>query len=84
MMVSARLINYLFKPEKSARTTGRIVLPLLTLSIFILIWTPEIGYWCAVAFAVLFGLTNGMMLVVRQTVVAEMFGTAGSAPSWAR
>ncbi len=77
MVLISRFLLLFFDLNTSARRTGRVVFPILCLSFLVLVWSNTSGYWGAVAFAVAYGLSNGVVLIVRQTAIAEIFGIRG-------
>ena len=73
--VLGRILLFYSGLNSSSRQTGRVVFPILILGLMILIWSTT--FWGVVAYAVVFGMTNGIVMIVRQTVIAEIFGIRG-------
>lgn len=66
-----------FGPRASARKMGRIVAPLLPLSTLLLLVVAPYGLAGLAVFALVFGIGNGIMTIVRATGIAEILGTRG-------
>ena len=75
MQVAGRVVEFGFAQRLSAQLTGRVVFALLPLSLLVLLVSGSSLWLCAV-FAVLYGISNGVMTIVRGTIPAELFGTA--------
>jgi hypothetical protein len=75
--VAARIMLFYGPIGASARATGRVVFPMLAVGLLVLIASAQVGYWGLVAFAVVFGMSNGVLVIVRQTAIAEIFGVRG-------
>ena len=76
MQVAGRVVEFTFSRHMRATTAGTLAFVLLALSIALL--TQVRGVWLtALAFAVLYGWSNGVMTIVRGTVPAEVLGHAG-------
>ncbi|HEY8579117.1 MAG TPA: MFS transporter, partial [Beijerinckiaceae bacterium] len=72
-----RLVLYLLDPGASAKKTGRIAFPVFGLGILILIYAEPWGLAGLVAFALVYGMAAGVIMIVRQTAIAEIFGLRG-------
>lgn len=75
--VLGRMALYFFDISTSARSTGRIVFPMTVVSLLVLIWSKDAGLWGMIFYSVLMGATNGIVVIVRQTAIAEIFGIVG-------
>jgi MFS family permease len=75
--VVGRLVLYLLDPTASAGKTGRIAFPVFALGILILIYGGPLGLWGLAAFALVYGMAAGVIMIVRQTAIAEIFGIRG-------
>jgi MFS family permease len=76
MQVTGRIIEFTLGRRLASRTVGLIALALLAVAIGVLIVLDgEVAI--ALAFALLFGLSNGVVTIVRGTVPAELFGRQG-------
>jgi MFS family permease len=75
--VAGRILLYVFDLNSSARNVGRVVFPSLVVALLVLIWSHTLGYWGMVAYAVMFGMASGVVVIVRQTSVVEIFGIRG-------
>lgn len=64
-------------PRASARTLGRLVTPLLPLSTLLLLVVAPYGLVGLAVFALVFGVGNGILTIVRATGLAEILGTRG-------
>ncbi|CAA9309043.1 MAG: hypothetical protein AVDCRST_MAG90-316, partial [uncultured Microvirga sp.] len=64
-------------PRTSARTLGRVVAPLLPLATMLLLFVAPYGLAGLAVFALAFGISNGIMTIVRATGLAEILGTRG-------
>jgi len=64
-------------PRASARMLGRMVAPLLPLSTLLLLVAAPYGLAGLAVFALVFGVGNGIMTIVRATGIAEILGTRG-------
>ena len=75
--VSARILLFYSNLNQSARNTGRVVFPLLVLGILVFIASASVGYWGLIVYAIVWGMSNGIIIIVRQTAIAEIFGIRG-------
>jgi MFS family permease len=75
--VIGRMILYFFDVSTSARTTGRVIFPMTVVTLVVLITSSQTGFWGLIAYSALFGATNGVIVIVRQTAIAEIFGIRG-------
>lgn len=75
--VIGRILLHLFDRGGSARTQGRMVFPVFALGILLLIFVAPMGTWGLILFAVVFGMAAGVLMIVRQTAIAEIFGLRG-------
>lgn len=75
--VAARILIHFLGPQSSARLQGRICFPVFAASILMLIFVAPLGTPFLVAYAIIFGMAGGVLMIVRQTVVAEIFGLRG-------
>jgi MFS family permease len=66
-----------FGPRASARTLGRLTTPLLPLSTLLLLVVAPYGLAGLALFALVFGIGNGILTIVRATGIAEILGTRG-------
>lgn len=78
MQVIGRLILMMLGDKVDSRSTGRIAIVCLPLSILILIFATHSVWWLAL-FACVYGIGNGMMTIARATVVPEMISKDGYA-----
>jgi MFS family permease len=76
MQVIGRLMLMVAGDRVDARSTGRLAILCLPLSIVILVLAPLTAWWLAL-FACIYGIGNGMMTLARATVVPEMISTDG-------
>ena len=75
MQVAGRIVEFGFAQKVPAQLIGRVVFALLPLSLLVLLVSGS-SLWLCAAFAVLYGISNGVMTIVRGTIPAELFGTA--------
>jgi hypothetical protein len=76
MQVAGRIMEFAFARHVRARVAGQLAFTLMAVSLAIL--TQVRGVWIiALAFAIPYGWSNGVMTIVRGTVPAELFGTRG-------
>jgi MFS family permease len=75
--VAGRVILFVFGSGLSARTMGKFVVLLPLVAAIMLATVASWGFWGLVAFAVVHGLGNGMITIVRGAGVAEILGTEG-------
>jgi len=76
MQVTGRILEFTFGRRVPSRTVGVIALALLVVAIAVLM-ALDGNVVVALAFALLFGLSNGVVTIVRGTVPAELFGRVG-------
>lgn len=74
--VAARLAEFAFAGNAHPLLIARAAL-MLVLAAFIVLTLAGISAASAAAFAVMFGLTNGLMTIARGTVPLALFGAAG-------
>jgi MFS family permease len=72
----ARLVDLLFAKNLHPINLGRFTIAVLPLSFIVLMFTGA-GYMTALAFTILFGITNGLTTIVRGAVPLALFGTRG-------
>ena len=75
--VVGRLALYVLDPAASARKSGRIAFPFFGLGILSLIVLAPMGLWGLIFYAVVYGMAAGVIMIVRQTAIVEIFGTRG-------
>jgi predicted MFS family arabinose efflux permease len=76
MQVAGRIMEFAFNRHVRALAVGTLAFALLALSLAIL--SQVRGVWIvALAFAIFYGWSNGVMTIVRGTVPAELFGHRG-------
>jgi MFS family permease len=73
MQVAGRVVEFSHGRRLPARTVGTIAFALMALSCALLTQLHGLKV-AAIAFAVLYGISNGVMTIVRGTVPAELFG----------
>jgi MFS family permease len=73
LQVAARIIEFNFARHARATRVGMIAFGLFGIAILVLAFAGQ-SFWWAVAFAILFGASNGIMTIVRGTAPAELFG----------
>jgi len=76
--VGVRVLEMAFGGRYHPIVTGCISLALLVVAMALLALAP-VGLWSAMAFAVLFGLSQGLTSIVRGTVPLALFGPLGFA-----
>lgn len=76
MQVAGRIAEFTFAHRVSPAKVGEIALFVFPVSLAILAFAGG-GTWSVVAFAVLYGASNGVMTIVRGTVPAEIWGHEG-------
>jgi len=76
MQVVGRIVEITFGRNLRAATVGLIALGLLIVAMLILLAGTRISAGAALVFAVVYGLSNGVMTIVRGTAPAEIFGRA--------
>ena len=76
MQVAGRVMEFEFTRHIRALFVGTLAFTLLSVSLLLL--SQVHGVWIvALAFALLYGWSNGVMTIVRGTVPAELFGSRG-------
>lgn len=75
--VIGRLALYVVDPTNSARRSGRIAFPMFALGMLALIYVAPMGFWGLVVYALVYGMAAGVIMIVRQTAIAEIFGLRG-------
>jgi hypothetical protein len=76
MQVAGRIMEFAFNRHVRALAVGTLAFALLALSLVFL--SQVRGVWIvALAFAIFYGWSNGVMTIVRGTVPAELFGHRG-------
>lgn len=78
MQVAGRIVLMLLGQRVDARSTGRVSIVLLPVSVAILAGTDS-DIFLLFAFAATYGASNGMMTIVRGTIVPELLGPRGYA-----
>jgi predicted MFS family arabinose efflux permease len=76
MQVAGRIAEFAFAHRASPARVGEIALVAFPVSMAILAFADG-STWVVVAFAILYGSSNGVMTIVRGTVPAEIFGREG-------
>jgi MFS family permease len=74
--VLARLAEFLYAREIHPLVIARFAVA-LTLAGFALMFALGVSLWVALAFVVMFGVSNGLMTIARGTVPLVLFGAAG-------
>jgi hypothetical protein len=73
MQVAGRVVEFTLARDLKAQAVGTLAFALLAAALALL--TQVRGLWAvALAFALLYGFSNGVMTIVRGTVPAELFG----------
>jgi len=76
MQVAGRIMEFAFGRHVRARAVGTLAFALMAASLGV--FTQVHGVWIvALAFAIPYGWSNGVMTIARGTVPAELFGTRG-------
>ena len=76
MQVAGRVMEFAFGRHLRAQAVGTLAFALMAASLAI--FTQVRGVWIvALAFAIPYGWSNGVMTIARGTVPAELFGTRG-------
>ncbi len=76
MQVAGRVMEFAFGRHLRAQAVGTLAFALMAASLAI--FTQVHGVWIvALAFAIPYGWSNGVMTIARGTVPAELFGTSG-------
>ena len=73
MQVAARVVEFGFARHVRATRVGIAAFGLFAVAILVLAFAGQ-NFWWAIAFAILFGASNGVMTIVRGTAPAELFG----------
>jgi MFS family permease len=73
--VIGRLMMFFLVPGNSGLVMGQFMFPLLSVGMLVLALSTSLPWFFA--YAVTFGMAAGVLMVVRQTSVAEIFGTRG-------
>ena len=73
--VVGRLMMFFLVPGNSGIVTGRFMFPMFAAGTLLLALAADFPGF--VAYAVTFGMAAGVLMIVRQTSVAEIFGTRG-------
>ena len=73
--VAGRLMMFFLVPGSSGVITGRFMFPLFAAGTLLLALASDFSSF--VAYAVTFGMAAGVLMIVRQTSVADIFGTRG-------
>jgi len=74
--VAGRVLVAIVAPSMELLTTGCIALGLPALGLIFLLIGPD-GFWVIAAFAICYGIGNGIATIVRANAVAEIIGRAG-------
>jgi len=75
--VVGRILLHVVDRNGTARRQGRIAFPLFALSVLMLILVAPLGTPYLIAYAIVFGMSGGVLMIVRQTAIAEIFGLRG-------
>lgn len=75
--VSGRLILHFFGERISMRTLGRWATPVLPFALLLLLLAPPFGFAGLALYAIVSGITNGLLIIVRAVGLAEILGTHG-------
>ncbi len=73
MQVAARVVEFGLARHARATRVGIAAFALFAVAILVLAFAGQ-NFWWAIAFAILFGASNGVMTIVRGTAPAELFG----------
>ncbi|MCM2327077.1 MAG: MFS transporter [Lysobacter sp.] len=76
MQVAGRIAEFAFAHRASPARVGEIALFVFPVSLAVLAFAGG-STWAVVAFAILYGASNGVMTIVRGTVPAEIWGRDG-------
>ncbi|MBZ0250269.1 MAG: hypothetical protein K8F93_11495, partial [Burkholderiales bacterium] len=76
MQVAGRIVEFAFAHRASASRVGEIALFAFPISLLVLAFAGG-STAAVVAFAVIYGASNGVMTIVRGTVPAEIWGREG-------
>jgi hypothetical protein len=74
--VGARAVLFAVGRDASARTIGRLVVPLLPLAMLLLA-VAGAQLWVLLAYAAVWGIANGLLTIVRAAGVVEILGREG-------
>ncbi len=74
--VVGRILEFAFARGVAAIRVGLAAFGVMLVAM-LLLWAAGISPWLGFAFACAYGLSNGVMSIVRGTVPAELFGRAG-------
>jgi len=75
--VLGRVLLHVFDRAGNARRHGRICFPIFAIGVLMLIYVAPLGKWGLISYAVVFGMAAGVLMIVRQTAIAEIFGLRG-------
>lgn len=75
--VAGRFLLFFFGTNASARDIGRVIVLLPILAVIMLTVVAPLGFFGLMLYAIVYGLGNGMITIVRGAGVAEILGTAG-------
>jgi MFS family permease len=75
--VIGRLALYVLDPQASARKSGRVAFPMFAAGMLLLIFVAPFGFWGLGLFAIVYGMSAGVLMIVRQTAIVEAFGIRG-------
>jgi predicted MFS family arabinose efflux permease len=73
MQVAGRIGEMAFARHASPRSVGMVTFAILPIALFTFVWKGE-HEWVALAFCLLYGLSNGIITIVRGTLPQELFG----------
>ncbi len=75
--VSGRLILHFFGERISMRALGRWATPVLPFALLLLLVAPPFGFAGLALYAIVSGIINGLLIIVRAVGLAEILGTRG-------
>jgi MFS family permease len=75
--VIGRLALYWIDPSNSAGRTGRIAFPAFGAGVLALLLAQPLGAWGLLVYMLVYGMAAGVIMIVRQTAIAEIFGLRG-------
>jgi predicted MFS family arabinose efflux permease len=75
--VSGRIVLHFFGRRASMRTLGRAVTPVLPIALVLLLVAPSFGFAGLALYAIVSGIINGLIIIVRAVGLAEILGTRG-------
>jgi predicted MFS family arabinose efflux permease len=75
--VSGRLVLHFFGQRASMRNLGRVMAPVLPFALLLLLVAPNFGFAGLALYAIVSGVTNGLIIIVRAVGLAEILGTRG-------